>query len=112
MATLRLRVTALSLFCSAAAASGLYAGAAKTGSTEGSFVGIEQGDYAHFLLKDKKGQSDSFIILSPDKSVEAYLNRPSKMKGRRVRVFWEEKKIPEAGNVPLKTVVKVESAAT
>jgi len=79
----------------------------KTGSTEGTFVGIEQGDYAHFLIKDKKGHDDSFIILRPDKSVQPYLDLPAKLKGRRVRVHWKEQTIPEAGGL-MKTVVKVE----
>ena len=80
------------------------------GSTEGTFVGIEQGDYAHFQIKDKKGKDDSFIILRPDKSVQAYLDNPAKFKGRKVRVHWKEQVIPEAGG-PMKTVTKVESQA-
>jgi hypothetical protein len=83
------------------------AGSPKTGSTEGTFVGIEQGDYAHFLIKDKKGQDDSFIILRPDKSVQTYLDNPAKLKGHKVRVHWKEQTIPEAGGL-MKTVVKVE----
>ena len=83
------------------------AGSPKTGSTEGIFVGIEQGDYAHFLIKDKKGQNDSFIILRPDKSVQTYLDNPAKLKGHKVRVHWKEQTIPEAGGL-MKTVVKVE----
>jgi hypothetical protein len=84
-----------------------FAGASKTGITAGTFVAIEQGDYAHFLIKDKKGQDDSFIILRPDKSVQTYLDNPAKLKGRPVRVHWREEKIPEAGGL-IKTVVKVE----
>ena len=78
-----------------------------TGSTEGTFVGIEQGDYAHFQIKDKKGKDDSFIVLRPDKSVQPYLDNPAKLKGRKVRVHWKEETIPEAGG-KLKTVTKVE----
>ena len=83
---------------------------AATGSTEGTFVGIEQGDYAHFQIKDKKGKDDSFIILRPDKSVQAFLDNPTKLKGRQVRVHWKEETIPEAGG-KLKTVIKVEDPA-
>ena len=90
-----------------AAAPSALAGSPKSGSTEGTFIGIDQGDYAHFLIKDKKGQDDSFIILRPDKSVKPYLDNPAKLKGHRVRVHWKEQTIPEAGGV-LKTVVKVE----
>ena len=81
---------------------------AATGSTEGTFVGIEQGDYAHFQIKDKKGKDDSFIVLRPDKSVQPYLDNPTKLKGRKVRVHWKEETIPEAGG-KMKTVFKVES---
>ena len=81
---------------------------AVTGATEGTFVGIEQGDYAHFQIKDRKGKDDSFIILRPDKSVQRYLDNPAKLKGRLVRVHWKEETIPEAGG-KMKTVTKVES---
>jgi hypothetical protein len=81
---------------------------AASGSTAGTFVGIDQGDYAHFLIKDSKGADDSFIILRPDKSVKPYLDNPAKLKGRKVRVHWKEQTIPEAGG-KMKTVTKVES---
>lgn len=80
---------------------------AVTGATEGTFVGIEQGDYAHFQIKDRKGKVDSFIVLRPDKSVQRYLDSPAKLKGRLVRVHWKEETIPEAGG-KMKTVLKVE----
>jgi hypothetical protein len=83
---------------------------AATGATEGTFAGIDQGDYAHFLIKDKKGKDDSFIILRPDKSVQPYLDNPTNLKGRQVRVHWKEEMIPEAGG-KMKTVTKVESHA-
>ena len=98
---------AVFLACVISAAPPARAGSPKSGSTEGTFVGIEQGDYAHFLIKDKKGQDDSFIILRPDKSVQPFLDNPTKLKGRKVRVHWKEQTIPEAGGL-LKTVVKVE----
>jgi hypothetical protein len=81
---------------------------AVTGATDGTFVGIEQGDYAHFQIKPtKEGQPASFIILRPDKSVQPFLDSPATMKGRKVRVHWKEQTIPEAGG-PMKTIVKVE----
>jgi hypothetical protein len=83
------------------------AGSPKSGTTEGTFVGIEQGDYAHFVIKTRKGAEDSFIILRPDKSVQRYMDNPAKLKGHRVKVYWKEEPIPEAGG-PMKTVVKVE----
>lgn len=81
--------------------------APKTGTTDGTFVRIDQGDYAHFLIKDTTGKEASFIILRPDKSVQQYLDKPAKLKGHKVRVHWQEQTIPEAGGL-LKTVVKVE----
>ena len=98
---------AVLLVCSPIVTTSAWAGSPKTGSTEGTFVGIEQGDYAHFLIKDKKGQDDSFIILRPDSSVQPFLDNPTKLKGRKVRVHWKEQMIPEAGG-RMKTVVKVE----
>jgi hypothetical protein len=84
-----------------------FAGSAKSGTTAGTFAGIEQGDYAHFLIKDNKGRDDSFIILRPDKSIQIYLDNSAKLKGHKVRVHWREQTIPEAGGL-MKTVVKVE----
>src|SRR5688572_27458767 len=104
-------VSVLACFLVAVAAEVRGESRAVMGSTEGTFVGIEQGDYAHFQIKDKKGKDDSFIVLRPDKSVQAYLDNPTKFKGRKVRVHWKEETIPEAGG-PMKTVTKVESLAT
>jgi hypothetical protein len=103
------------VFCTIffAAASLSFAGSkASKGSTEGTFAGIEQGDYAHFLIKDKKGQRESFFILRPDRSVQSYLDNGDELKGRKVRVFWEERNenIPEAGGKQqIKVVTKVEA---
>ena len=79
-----------------------------TGIAEGTFVGIEQGDYAHFQIKDKNGHPNSFIILRADKSVQSYLDNPAILKGRQVRVRWEEQMIPEAGG-KMKTITRIES---
>lgn len=79
-----------------------------SGSMEGTFLGIEQGDYTHLQIKDKKGKQDSFIVLRPDKSVQSFLDNPVKLKGRKIRVFWKEATIPEAGGKE-KTVTKIES---
>jgi hypothetical protein len=107
MTSLRLLAAALLSVCFAAAAPCTLARSPKTGTADGTFVGIEQGDYAHFQIKDKKGHDDSFIILRPDKSVQPYLDHPAKLKGKKVRVHWKEQSIPEAGGL-MKTVVKVE----
>ena len=107
MTLLRPIAAAIFLLCFLATMPSSSGGAPQTGTTDGTFVGIEQGDYAHFLIKNKKGHDDSFIILRPDKSVQAYLDNPAKLKGHKVRVHWKEQTIPEAGGL-MKTVVKVE----
>ncbi|HSH39359.1 MAG TPA: hypothetical protein VK993_11285 [Chthoniobacterales bacterium] len=88
---------------------------ANKGHTDGTFAGIEQGDYAHFLLKDVKGRRESYFILRPDKSVESYLKNPDKLKGRKIRVHWEERneEIPEAGGKQrIKVVTKVDARSS
>ena len=103
----RLVAGALLFVCFSTAAPCAFAGSPKTGTADGTFVGIEQGDYAHFQIKNKQGHDDSFIILRPDKSVQPYLDHPAQLKGKKVRVRWKEQTIPEAGGL-MKTVVKVE----
>jgi hypothetical protein len=107
MTSLRLIAAALLFVYFPAAAPSAFAGSAKTGTADGTFVGIEQGDYAHFQIKDKQGHDDSFIILRPHKSVQPYLDHPAQFKGNKVRVHWKEQTIAEAGGL-MKTVVKVE----
>ena len=85
--------------------------AASKGHTDGTFAEIEQGDYAHFVVKDNKGARQSFFILRPDKSVQSYIDNGSKLKGRKVRVHWEERNesIPESGGKQrIKVVTKVD----
>lgn len=42
----------------------------KNGVTDGTFVRIEQGDYAHFYVKTKTNREESFFILNPDPSLQ------------------------------------------
>ena len=110
MTSLRLLAATFALIIIATGIAAAESRATK-GSSIGTFAGIEQGDYAHFLIKDPKGRRDSFFILRPDKSVQAYLDNPEKLKGRRVRVHWEERNenIPEAGGKQrIKVVTKVQ----
>ena len=84
---------------------------ASKGHTDGTFAEIEQGDYAHLVVKDSKGKRQSFFILRPDKSVQSYIDNGSKLKGRKVRVHWEERNesIPEAGGKQrIRVVTKVD----
>ncbi len=94
----------------ASSLAGKHGVAKDSGTTEGTFAGIEKGDYTHFLIKNKKGVADSFIILHPTAAVQAYLDNPDKLKGRKVRVYWKEEAIPESGGKE-KTVLKVEARA-
>jgi hypothetical protein len=71
------------------------AGAGARGLTEGTFIGIEPGDPAHFLIKEKNGHQDSFVILQPNESVQPYLDNPAKFKSRRVKVYWTKKVVAD-----------------
>ncbi|CAN5743455.1 hypothetical protein BH11VER1_BH11VER1_40640 [soil metagenome] len=70
-----------------------------TQTTTGTFLGIEQGDYAHWQMKSEAGKDVSFFILRPDASVEKVLEKPKPFQGKKCRVQWESStvKIPEAG---------------
>ena len=97
-------------FVFAAAAPAFAESRASKGHSDGTFAGIEQGDYAHFRLKKKSGE-ESFFILRPHKSVQSFIDNGDKLKGRKVRVFWEERdeNIPEAGGKQrIKIVTRVE----
>lgn len=107
MTLLRPLAAAILAVCVIAILPSAQARTPKTGVTDGTFVGIDQGDYAHLAIKDKKNHDDSFIILRVDKSVQPYLDNPAKLKGHKVRVHWKEQMIPEAGEL-MKIVVKVE----
>jgi hypothetical protein len=72
----------------------------KSGQTaEGVFTGIEQGDYAHFKLRESDGTERSFFILQTDAAIERVLADPREYEGRNCRVRWERRSenIPEAG---------------
>jgi len=64
----------------------------KTGSTDGVFVGIEQGNQTYFLIKEKDSRyNHPFVVLRPDESVKPYLDNPAKFKDRPVKVYWVKK---------------------
>ncbi len=76
---------------------GKKAAAAQT--IEGTFVGVEQGDYAHWNMRVKGGDEASFFILSPDASVEKVLEKPEAYAGKKCRITVKKsvENIPEAG---------------
>lgn len=80
------------------------------GELAGVFLGIEEGDYSHWSMKDKKGKEVSFFILSPDASVDAVLESPDSFVGKSCRVTWKKsmETIPEAGGkMEVEQILKV-----
>ncbi len=65
---------------------------------EGTFTGIEQGDYAYFKVKNAKAEK-SFMVIKTDKTYETISANPDKYIGKKVRVHWVATKVdvPEAG---------------
>lgn len=80
-------------------------------STTGTFLGIEEGDYAHWQMKTEAGKEVSYFILRPDTSVEKVLENPKSYKGKKCRVQWKAstEKIPEAGgDIKVEQILSVE----
>lgn len=80
-------------------------------STSGTFLGIEEGDYAHWQMKNEGGKEVSFFIMRPDSSVEKVLESPKAYQGKKCRVQWKSsiEKIPEAGgNIKVEQILSVE----
>lgn len=105
-------LAALIIFAAAGLAAEPNAKVLKRGVTDGTFVRIEQGDYAHFYVKTKTNREESFFILNPDPSLQPYLDNGAKFAGRKVHVRWEERMqtLPEAGGpTRIQIVTKVES---
>jgi hypothetical protein len=73
--------------------------AAALQTMEGTFLGIEEGDYAHWMMRTKDGGETSFFVLRPDASVEKVLESPDKYKGKKCRIQWKSsmENLPEAG---------------
>lgn len=79
-------------------------------TAEGTFTGIEQGDYAHWKMRTKSGEV-SFYILKPDASVEKVLAKPKPFVGRKCRITYKKttENIPEAGGkMEIQQIVSVE----
>lgn len=71
------------------------AGAGARGSTEGTFVGIEQENPMYFVIKETGGGEHRYVILGPGASVQPYLDNPAKFKGRPVKVYWHKKVVAD-----------------
>jgi hypothetical protein len=89
------------------------AAAGKSQVLEGVFVGIEEGDRLHWVMRTKGEEAEerSFFILKPDGSLDEVLERPTAFFGRRCRVTWKTstETIPEAGGaMELEQILAVE----
>lgn len=73
------------------------AGAVQT--VEGTFLRIDEGDYAHWVMKTTQSKEVSFFVLKPDAGLEKVLKEPGKFTGKKCRVQWKSttQHIPEAG---------------
>lgn len=79
--------------------------------TEGTFAGIEEGDYFHWNMRSKSGEEVSFFILNPDDSVDKVVENPKAFAGRKCRVTWKKstENIPEAGGkMEIEQILSVE----
>lgn len=80
-------------------------------SFEGTFSGIQEGDYFHWVMKDRKGEERSFFILQPTSAIERVLADPQEYEGRKCRITFKKSKesLPEAGGeVEIEQIVSVE----
>lgn len=78
---------------------------------EGTFTGIEEGDYFHWNMRAKTGGEISFFILKPDQTVNQVLDHPQKFVNKRCRVTWKKstENIPEAGGkMEIEQILSVE----
>lgn len=80
-------------------------------TASGVFLGIEQGNYAHWKLRKIDGEEVSFFILNPDSSVEKVLASPKEYVGKKclVELKTTTENIPEAGGkMEVEQIVSVE----
>lgn len=68
-------------------------------SASGVFLGIEQGDYAHWKMRLTNGKEVDYFILRPDATIEAVLANPEARVGQKCRIQWKTttENLPEAG---------------
>ncbi|MFN0080829.1 MAG: hypothetical protein ACKVY0_30545 [Prosthecobacter sp.] len=97
----------------AALKNGKTAGNAKAAAklTDGVFLGIEEGDYAHWNMRTVAGDEVSYFILKPDASVDKVLEQPKAFIGKKCRVTWKKstENIPEAGGkMEIEQILSVE----
>lgn len=54
----------------------------------GTFLGIEQGDYAHWKMKTPTGEAVSFFLLRSNDTLDPVLANPEKFVGKSCRITW------------------------
>ena len=66
---------------------------------EGVFEGIEEGDYAHWRVRDRKGREKSFFVLETTPAITKALDAPDRFHGRACKAIWvtRTENLPEAG---------------
>jgi hypothetical protein len=94
-------------------ASGKSSGKAQAAAKviEGTFTGIEEGDYFHWNMTTKSGEPMSFFIMRPDDSVEKVTANPENYVDKKCRVTWKKstENIPEAGGkMEIEQILSVE----
>lgn len=90
---------------------GAPASASGTRAVEGQFLGVEEGDYAHWKMRTASGDDVSFFLLRPDAALERVLADPQEYEGRRCRATIKQstEDIPEAGgSMEIEQIVGVE----
>ncbi len=67
--------------------------------TDGTFLGVEEGDYFHWKMRTADGDEISYFILKPDATVDKVLENSVAYVGKKCRVTWKKstENIPEAG---------------
>jgi len=78
---------------------------------EGVFVGIEEGDYFHWNMRNTQGDDLSFFILKTDASVDKVIDNPQAFTGKKCRITWKKsaENIPEAGGkMQIEQILSVE----
>jgi len=79
--------------------------------TDGTFLGIDEGDYFHWKMRTVDGEEVSYFILKPDASVDKVIENPEAHVGKKCRVTWKKsvENLPEAGGkMEIEQILSVE----
>ena len=79
--------------------------------TEGTFSGVDNGDYFHFKLKPAKGAELSLFVIQSTPALDKVLENPAPYLGKKCRVTWKKttENIPEAGGkIEIDKLISVE----